>query len=46
MVMLQTMAEHRAVDLVQQSVMYLDREVGPNTENVLVVGGVVNLAQR
>ena len=37
--------QHRAVDLVQEPLVNLDNIVGPDSEDVPVVGGVVDLAE-
>ena len=46
MVLLQAVPQHRPIDFVQQSVMDLDNVVGPDAQYVLVVRGVVDLAER
>ena len=39
------MLQHRPVDLLQQIRADLDDEIGPDTEDVAVVGGVMDLAE-
>lgn len=46
MVGLQAMAQHRPIDLGQQSVVELHHVVGTDAKHVCVVGGMVDLAQR
>nr|WP_084956277.1 DEAD/DEAH box helicase family protein [Thermoactinospora rubra] len=44
--LLQAVLEHRPVDLFEDIGPYLDHQVGTNPEDVLVIGGMVDLAQR
>ncbi len=40
------MMQHRPIDFVQQTVMDLNNMIGPDPQYVLVIRGMVDLAQR
>ena len=45
MTTLQAVQQHGSVDLMQESLMNLDHMVWPDSQDIVVVSGVVNLTQ-
>jgi hypothetical protein len=43
--LLEAVSQHRAIDLVEKPIVYLDDSIGANAEDVLIVGSMMNLAQ-